>query len=99
MTPPQRRHTDEDGSTSWVERYIKPLITLFVFMGFILGALQMWIASSFVTKSEMERLRSSLEHSHADHMDDYRKIEEGVEELQRIVRARLPRPKSGEDDE
>ncbi len=86
---PKRRITDD--SASWIERYIRPLLTLFAFLAVVLGALQMWIASRFVTKDEMEKLRKDLQHSHADHMDDYKRIEEGVEDLGRILHERLPR--------
>lgn len=82
-----------DEQSSWIERYIKPLLTLCAFLAVVLGALQAWIASKFVTRDEMERLRTTLQHSHEDHMDDYRKIEEGMDELSRLMRQRLPRPK------
>jgi len=85
---PQRRQTDAEGSTSWIERYIKPLITLCIFLGMVLAALQMWIASSFVTRDELEKLRTTLMHSHEDHMDDYRKIQSGVEDIERMLRSR-----------
>ena len=97
MADIKRRSSDFGDSSSWVERYIRPLLTIFAFLAVILGALQVWIASKFVTKDEMISLQKQLTHSHGDHMDDYRKIEDGVERLNQIIRKRLP-PKHGEED-
>lgn len=80
---PQKKTTEDGG---WIDQQLGRLIKLFVFLGFILGALQMWVASSFVTKAEMEKLRTSLEHSHEDHMDDYHHLEKKIDEVARLLR-------------
>lgn len=85
-----RRRRSDGADSSWVERYVRPLLTLFALVGVILGCLQVWIATKFVTKDELEKFRVDMRASHADHMQDYLTIEDGIERLNRTLHDRLP---------
>jgi hypothetical protein len=77
-------------------QYAKPVLTLFSVLAFMLGALQIWIASKFATKTELQNqiqlMRDDLKEAHQEHMDDYRKIESSVDSINRLLLDRLPRP-------
>jgi hypothetical protein len=78
------------------KQYARPLLTMFSVAAFILGGLQLWIASRFVTKDELKTeiqlMRDDLKNSHQDHMTDYLKLEDSVEAINRLLIDRLPRP-------
>ena len=74
---PQKHTVDVSG----FDRNLGFLLKLAAFVGVVLTGLQMWVASHFVTRDELEKLRVTMQASHQDHMSDYKRIEDGIERL------------------
>lgn len=85
----------------WAERQERsvgrPLLTLLGIAAFALSALQVWIASHFTTKAELQMsiggMQESFQRAHAEHMADYEKLNHSIENINRLLMDRLPRPR------
>ncbi len=83
------RSVPKSDDATWVEKadrqVMRPILTMCALLGLLLGGLQIWIAGHFVSKDEMAALREQLKGSHHDHVDDYQRIEAGLERLNQTL--------------